>query len=484
MNTPLRRLTVVVFVMFLVLMGSTTWIQYGQAGSLNADQRNSRSIYREYDRPRGPIVVGSESVAFSEPVDTAFGYLREYTNGPLYAPVTGYFSPTLISTGIERASNDVLNGTADSLLWARIRALVTGGAGDGGTVELTIDSAVQQAAWDALGDQRGAAVALDPKTGEILAMVSKPSYDPNLLASHTSADVSAAYSELLAAEGDPLLNRAIGGRTYAPGSVFKLITTAMLLESGEYDADTEVPAPTEYQLPGSSATIRNPGGLQCGQGETVTLAYALQQSCNTPFAQLAAEIGPDALIEQATEFGFYQDFDIPLPVAQSVVGSDLDAAQTAMSAIGQFDVQTHPLQIAMVSAAIANDGVLMKPYLIGTERGPTLQVTSRTEPEEFSQPLSAENAEELTAMMVSVVAAGTGSPAQIEGIEVAGKTGTAESGTDSPHAWFTAFAPADDPQVVVAVMVEYGGDAGSEASGARVAAPIARQMILAALEGS
>ncbi|SEE79825.1 peptidoglycan D,D-transpeptidase FtsI family protein [Ruania alba] len=484
MNTPLRRLSVLVIVMFFALMGGATWVQFFQASELNADSRNVRTLYRDYGRDRGPIVVDGEPIAASEPVDDPFGFQRVYPNGPLYAPVTGWYGLYQL-TGLERSAHTVLNGTDDSLLLSRIRTLFTGAEQGGGTVELTIDPAAQQAAWDALDGRRGAAVALDPETGAILAMVSRPSYDPNVLAGHSTAEVSEAYTALVEDEGDPLFNRTIGGNLYAPGSTFKLIDLAMLLESGEYQPDTEIEAPTEYLLPGTQDTrLRNPGGGTCG-GETVTLEYALQESCNTPFAMLAVEHGAEALRTQAEAFGFGEPLTVPMGVTPSQFPADPDPAQTAMSAIGQFDVRVTPLQMAMVSAAVANDGQVMRPHLIATERGPDLQVTSRAEPEVFAEPISASTAATMTDLMVNVVANGTGAPGQIAGVDVAGKTGTAETGSEedvAPDAWFTAFAPAEDPQVVVAVVVEDGGAFGDEGTGASVAAPVARQIMQAVLE--
>lgn len=484
MNSPLRRLSVVVLAMFVLLMGNATWVQYGPpAGALNDDPRNVRTIYREFGRDRGPIVVAGDQVAYSEAVDDPFGFQRIYTDGPLYAPVTGHFSIVFQSTGVERYANDVLNGTDASLLLQRIQQLFTGGSQQGGSVELTIDPAAQQAAWDLLGDQRGAVVALDPRTGAILAMVSKPSYDPSVLAGHSTSAVNEAWQELLEDPDDPMVNRTIAGDLYPPGSTFKLVDLAMILESGEYTPDSEVPAPTEYTPPGTSTPIRNPGGAVCGNGTTATLTEALRVSCNTPFSSLAVQMGADALQEQAEAFGFNQDLEVPMRVTPSVFPSDLNDPQLAQSAIGQFDVRATPMQMAMVSAAIANDGVLMTPYLVATERGPNLDVTGTAEPTVFSRPISAATASMMTEMMVNVVDNGTGYPAQIAGVEVAGKTGTAQSGIEgvAPSAWFTAFAPADDPQVAVAVVVEEGGDLGNEATGSRVAAPIAAGVIQAVL---
>lgn len=484
MNNPIRRVFGVVLLMFLVLMVAATSIQYAQAPALNADGRNVRTLYREIGRDRGPIVMAGEPVAVSVPVDDAYGALRTYPMGELMAPVTGYFSVVHGLTGLERAENAVLNGTSSSLLMERVQALFTGEQPQGGSVELTIDPAAQAAGLQAFGDQSGGAVAIDPRTGAILALISTPSFDPNRLASHDISAVTQAVNELQADPARPLDNRAIAGRLYPPGSTFKLITAAALLESGRYDPDSQVPAPTTYQLPGSSAELGNPGGAPCGSGDTVTLEYALEVSCNTPFAMLAVELGDDALREQAEAFGFGRELEIPLRTTPSIFPAEPDRAQTAMSAIGQFDVRATPLQMAMVSAAIANGGELMEPHLVARTRGPDLEVLRETEPDVLSRPMSTENAAQLRDMMVNVVANGTGRPARISGVDVAGKTGTAQTSPGQPpHAWFTAFAPADDPQVAVAVVVESGGDLAGEATGSRVAAPIARAIIQAVLQG-
>ncbi|MBI9113840.1 peptidoglycan D,D-transpeptidase FtsI family protein [Sanguibacter suaedae] len=483
MNVPIRRVAIVMLAMFLVLMAATTWIQYVQASSLNNDPRNVRTLYREYGNNRGSIVVGGEEIALSTPVEDVFGYQRSYTNGELYAPLTGYYSVVYGRSALERSANGYLNGSSDSLWWSRVQNLISGEDPQGSSVELTIDPAAQQAAWDALGNQRGAVVALDPATGAVLAMVSKPSYDPNLLAGHTSADVTDAWNTLQSDEGDPLVNRAIAGNTYPPGSTFKLVTAAAALENGTVDADTLIDAPDQLQLPQSSSVLRNFGGSTCSGSGTMTLADALRISCNTAFGQLGIDVGDDALAEQAEKFGFGSELSIPMRVTPSRFptgpeGKGLDGAQTALSSIGQFEVAVTPLQMAMVSAAIANDGELMTPYLIQQVRTPDLDVAFEASPSEFSTPISSETATALSEMMVGVVRDGTGTAAQISGVQVAGKTGTAENREDAPpHAWFTGFAPADDPQVVVAVVIENGGDAGSEATGGRLAAPIARSVM-------
>lgn len=489
MNAPIRRVSIVVVAMFLVLMVALTSIQFFQASDLSADPRNARNTYRENGRDRGPIIVAGDPVAFSVPVDTPYRFQREYSAGPLYAPVTGFSSVVFGQSGIERAANPVLNGTAPALWRQRLAQLVTGRQPQGGSVELTIDPAVQQAAFDALGDREGAVVALDPRTGAVLALVSTPSFDPNLLASHDVTEVQAAWDALLADPADPMANRAIAGLTYPPGSTFKLLDVATALTADpELTPDTRIPAPNSVTLPGSSATISNPGGAVCDDGETATLRRAFEQSCNTPFVEMVLDLGAEALTEQAEAFGFGQDLQIPLTVTPSRLGDLADPASLAQSAIGQHSVRVTPMQMAMVAAAIANDGVLMKPYLIETERETDLTVVSRTSPSVLSEPITPQVAATLTDLMTGVVSSGTGTLAQIPGVSVAGKTGTAESGisdgttASNPHAWFTAFAPADDPQVAVAVLVVNGADlASGDYTGGRLAAPIARQVMQAAL---
>ena len=482
MNPAIRRLSVVVLVMFLALMASATYVQFLHADSLNADPRNRRTLYREYGTFRGPIVVDGQAIASSTPVNDPFGYQRTYKDGALYAPVTGFYSVTYGRTGIEAAENSLLNGSDNSLFWTRLGDLLAGKEQRGASVELTIRSELQKVAADALGAQRGAVVAMDPRTGEILAMVSSPSFDPNRLAGHTTADVAANYQAYLKQPGDPLVNRAIAGDTYAPGSVFKLITAAAAIDAG-YAPDTPVNAPDELALPQTSTTIQNFGGESCGPTPTPTFQYALEHSCNTPFADLAMKLGWPAIAAKAEAFGWGDKLTIPMKVTPSRLPAAPDAAETAMSGIGQFDVRATPLQIAMVGSAIANDGVLMKPYLVADTRDSTLALLSVAHPETYGTPMTPEAAHTLRDMMVGVVDEGTGAAAKIPGVTVAGKTGTAQSGTgEAPHAWFVAFAPADHPVVVVAVVVENGGNAGSEATGGKVAAPIARAVILKALD--
>jgi penicillin-binding protein A len=481
-NAPLRRLSVVVALLFVSLLVSTSWTQYVGASSISAGQGNVRQVYREFGTERGPIVVAGQPVALSTEVGGDYRFLREYPGSEVYAHTTGYYSIVYGTAGIEDARNDELAGTADSFFYSRVGQILTGTDPTGGSVELTLDPAVQQAAWDALGDQRGAVVAIEPDTGRVLALVSKPSYDPATLTSHDLGAVTEAWEALNADPARPLENRALSGRLYPPGSVFKIITAAAALESGDYTPESQLPGPAELDLPLTTATLPNYGRRPCGPDDTTTLAEAMRISCNTAFGQIGIDMGGDALREQASRFGFDSELAIPLTVAPSTVPEGLNAPQSAQAAVGQFDVRVTPMQVAMTSAAIANDGVMMRPQVVRTVRGPDLQVLEDVQPEVLGEPVSARTAEQITEMMLAVVDSGTGTSSQIAGVRVAGKTGTAQTGNEQdPHAWFTAFAPADDPQVAVAVVVENGGALGSETSGGRVAAPVARAVMEAVL---
>lgn len=483
MNGPLRRLAIVVAVLFSVLMVSDTWVQFVSSDSLNTRPGNARSLYKEYGRERGPILVAGSAVAESVKVDDPYGYLRRYPGGELYSAITGFYSVVYGATGMESAAGDQLSGTADQLFYRRIGDLLTGNQPQGASVELTINPKLQQIAWDSLGDQRGAVVALNPKTGEVLAMVSKPAYDPDLLAGHDVRKVRTARSKLLDDPTRPLDNRAIAGNLYPPGSVFKIITSAAALSDG-LSPQTQLDGPSGYRLPGSSKVLANDFSGACGSGGKVTLADALKISCNTAYASLGVQLGDEKLRAQAEKFGFGQDLRIPLKVTPSSFPATVDDAQTALSAIGQYEDRVTPLQVAMVSAAIANKGVLMQPQLVRTIRnGANLEVIDRPQPKQLGEPISPQVAAELTEMMTGVVEGGTGRRAQIDGVTVAGKTGTAQNGEDRPPvAWFTAFAPAEDPTIAIAVVVEDGGSLGDAASGGKVAAPIARDVMEAAVK--
>lgn len=482
MNKPIRRLAFVVAMLFGALLLATTWIQFVTARDLNSRPGNTRTLLNNYSRERGAILVAGSPIAKSVPTDDDLKFVRTYPSPRLYSQVTGYYSFTYgAGGGVEGAEDALLSGRSDKLFYRRVVDMLTGKAPTGASVELTINPRAQEAADKALGDQAGAVVALDPTTGAILAMVSHPQYDPSSLASHNLDSVENAWKALRANKGQPDTNRAIGGNLYPPGSTFKLVTAAAALSSGKYTEQSQVPGPASLNLPLSSADLPNANRQPCGPNDQTSLARAMEISCNTAFGSLGIELGGDALRAQAAKFGFGDSLRVPLRVEPSVV-PQLNEPQAAQAAVGQYEVRATPLQMAMVSAAIANKGTLMKPYLVKDTRNSDLDVIDETEPEKLSEAVSPEVAAALTRMMLTVVQSGTGAPAQIPGVAVAGKTGTAENVKGgAPHAWFTSFAPADDPKIAVAVVVESGGNAGSEAAGGTVAAPIARQVIEAVL---
>ena len=487
MNRPLRRVAAACVVLFALLMINANWVQVVKAGAYRDDPRNSRVLLRNYEQERGAIAVvqpdGSGRAAIAESVrtDGPLTWLRTYPGGRTYAHVTGYYSLIFGRTGLERSANEVLSGEDDRFFVRRLSDSITGREPQGGNIITTIDPAAQEVAYEALGDNRGAVVALDPRTGAVLAMVSRPSFDPALLSSFEPAEIREYYEELTSEETDPLLNRVIS-KTYPPGSTFKVITAAAALSSGDVTTETQIPSPRELDLPQTTATLRNFGGSSCG-GETITLEEALRISCNTAFGSLGLSLGDDVIREQAQDFGFGEsELRVPTSVATSVFPEDADAPQTAQSAIGQYDVRATPLQMAMVAAGIANDGEVMEPYLVREVEAPDLSRLDLVDPSVYRRAVDEDVAAALTQMMVSVVEDGSGSRAQIPDIEVAGKTGTAQHAEGrAPHAWFIGFAPADDPQVAVAVVVEDGGNLGSEATGGALSAPIARRVMSAVL---
>jgi len=491
MNDSLRRVSVTVLLLIVVLLVNATITQVFRADGLRADPRNQRVLLDEYSRQRGQITAGGQLLAYSVSTNGHYRFLRVYPNPFVYAPVTGFYSLRYSSTGLERADDGILNGSDQRLFGRRLADFFTGRDPRGGNVDTTLVPRVQQAAWDAMqqgcsgGPCKGSVVALEPSTGRILAMVSSPSYDPNQLASHESEQQGAAWTRLRDDPNSPLTNRAIS-ETFPPGSTFKVVTAAAALQAGVPDS-VQLTAAPQIQLPNSTATLENYGGTPCGDGPTAPLRDAFAKSCNTAFVELGTKIGGDALRTTASAFGLDTPPEpIPLEVAQSTIGPMIDAAAVGMSSMGQKDVAVTPLQNAMIAAAIANNGVVMQPYLVDSLKGPDLANVSTTGPRQLQRAVSPLVAAKLTDLMVGAEQ-NTQQKGAIPGVQIASKTGTAEHGTDPrntpPHAWYIAFAPAQSPKVAVAVLVENGGDRLS-ATGGALAAPIGRATIAAALQGA
>jgi penicillin-binding protein A len=489
MNASLRRISVTVMALIVLLLINATLTQVFTADGLRADPRNQRVLLDEYSRQRGQITTDGQLMAYSVPTNSRFRFLRVYPNPFVYAPITGFYSLRYSSAGLERAEDPVLNGSDQRLFGRRLADFFTGRDPRGGNVDTTINPRLQQVGWDAMqkgcgGPCKGAIVALEPSSGKILALVSSPSYDPNLLSSHNTEEQTQAWQRLRDDPASPLTNRALT-QTYPPGSTFKVITTAAALQAGATEDEQLTSAPT-ISLPDTTATLENYGGTPCGAGPTVSLHEAFARSCNTAFVQLGLRTGTDALRSTAHAFGLDVAPDpIPLQIAASTVGPVPDAAALGMSSIGQKDVAMTPLENAAVAATIANDGVMMQPYLVERLQGPDLANIGTIAPQAQRRVVSTQVAAKLTELMVGAEQV-TQQKGAIPGVQIASKTGTAEHGADPrntpPHAWYIAFAPAQTPKVAVAVLVENGADRLS-ATGGALAAPIGRAVIEAALQG-
>jgi peptidoglycan glycosyltransferase len=481
-NGPIRRIAFVLLAVLGMLVLNLTYLQVVAGPRYRDDLRNPRVAADRSATERGPIVTREGVVLAQSTPDpnSALDFVRLYPEGELYAHPVGYSSLLFGDTGLEREYGRVLSSNRDLTMSGIIDAILGRGEGAEG-IRLTLSRAAQEAAAGALGSQKGAVVAIEPRTGEVLALYSSPAFDPAVL---LGTDPTAG-DELAADEDQPLLNRALD-QVLVPGSAFKIITAAAALESGAANPDTRYDDPAALALPGSTAVIRNADRGPCEDGVSVTLATAFRRSCNTVFGQIGIDIGAEVIGETAEAFGFGDDLPFDLPVVASVfpTGSLVgDPAATAQSAIGQRDVQATPLQMALLSAAVANGGVIMRPYLVSERFDRDLNITSQEQPVELQRAISPGTAAVLTGLMQDVVEQGTGRAAAIPGALVGGKTGTAEVPGGLPHAWFTGFAAADDAAIAVAVVVENGGAAGAEGTGGTVAAPIARAVMRAWLEG-
>jgi penicillin-binding protein A len=489
-NRPIKKIAIFCLALFAALFVNANYIQVVKASAYAAHPDNQRNLIYAYKIQRGEIIVGNQPVAESVPSTGSLKYLRKYPEGSLYAQATGYFSIDFGSTSVENYENNLLSGKDSRLSTQQLLASLDGRPKAAGSVVLTLNAAAQTAAYQGLQDAgdgkeiEGAVVALDPTTGAILALASAPSFDPNTLATHDQTAEQKAATEL---EEDPLqpkLDRAIS-QTYPPGSTFKIITSATAMTDGVSGApvneNTSIQAPTQtLSLPGSTSTISNDSGETCA---STTLIQAFTQSCNTVYGQLGLDLGGSSIQTEAQKWGFNAAGpQIPMPVATSVFPSNLSQPQAAQSAIGQYDVRMTPLQGAMMAAGVADGGVIMQPYLVKQELDTKGNVLSTTSPQQMYNPITSDVAGELKDMMISVVDNGTGTAAQIDGVQVAGKTGTAQRGVgQTALAWFVSFAPANDPKVAVAVLVQDDNPGAGDVYGGSLAAPIAKKVIQAVL---
>ncbi|MEU5456069.1 penicillin-binding transpeptidase domain-containing protein [Streptomyces globisporus] len=482
MNKPLRRIAIFCGILVMALLIRDNWLQYVRADELNSHKYNRRVEIERYAHERGDIIVDGKAITGSaETEDSDFRYKRVWKNGPLWAPVTGYSSQAFDSSQLENLEDGILTGNDDQLFFDRTLSMFTGEKKRGGNIVTTLNGDAQKAAFKGLGDKKGAVVALDPKSGAILSLASTPSYDPSVFAGNSMKD-SDNRQKLLKDKDKPMLNRALR-ETYPPGSTFKVVTAAAALENGFYDdIDAKTESPLPWTLPQSTTELKNEGSIPC---KDASLREALRWSCNTVFGKMSDDLGNRKMIEQTNKFGFNKEVFTPVRADASIYPED-NKPQNAMAGIGQASNRTTPLQMAMVASAIANDGKLMQPYMVAERQAPNLDPVYTAEPEELSRALSGENAQKVQQMMETVVEDGTGTNAQIPGVTVGGKTGTAQHGlnnSEKPYAWFISYAKTDNGSpVAVAVVVEDGNANRDDISGGGLAAPIARDVMKAVID--
>lgn len=478
MNRYIRRVAFTTLVLFGAVFINLNLIQLINAESLASSNNNQRLLLKEYSIERGPIIsADGVTLAESQPTPAEnLRFLRVYPNPRDWAHVTGFYSFIFGREGIELSHNEELTGRGGPLTMQDLQDSLLQGGRRGHSVYLTIDSRVQKAAVDGLGDRRGAVAAIDPSTGAVLALASFPGYDPNLISSHNPKQIRETWVAFENDPAKPTLRRATQ-QSYPPGSTFKVVTAAAALEHG-IGPQTVFPPATEYLPPQTDKTINNFGNSRCG-GD---MAEALRVSCNIYFAQIGAQLTGADFAETAEAFGFGSRLPIDIRSAASRIPSERNLrspAFRAQASIGQFDVTATPLQMALVAGAVANQGKVPQPVLLQKVLDARQTEIERSVPKVWREAMSPANAETIKQMMVNVVDKGTGRTARIEGVQVGGKTGTAQAGQEgaAPHAWFIAFAGVDFPRIAVAVVVENGGDLGNEATGSRLAAPIAKAVI-------
>jgi peptidoglycan glycosyltransferase len=481
MNRQIRRVAVFVLALFLLMFSAPFYWQVVEGDKLANDPRNARKLFKEYSLERGKMVLpDGQPVAISVATPDALKFQRTYPQGEHYGMVTGYYSLVFGSSLAENAFNTYLVGKAPEQFAQNLVDLFTARSSPGGTLRLTLDPNAQATAEQELGRRKGAVVALDYKTGKVLAMTTFPRYDPNQLSSHDSDKIRANWNRLLKDPSQPLLNRATDA-LYPPGSTFKVITASAALEDG-ISPDQPLPSPNAYTPPKTTKPIRNFGGEVCSPSGQLNMTDALTISCNTTFAALGNRIGAAKLSDEAEKFGLNAESPYQLRAATSSIPHDLDPPATAQSAIGQRDVRVSPLQMVTVAATIANGGKRMAPHVVDAVIDNDGKRVKTFANQSEGQAIPGDVAEQVKGMMAQVVLRGTGTSAKIPGVQVFGKTGTAQNATGAaPHAWFIGFAEQGDRSIAVAAIVENGGDIGSEATGGKVAAPIAKAVMQAYL---
>ncbi|MEA2507847.1 MAG: penicillin-binding protein [Actinomycetota bacterium] len=481
MERQIRQVAIVLLIAFGALFIQLNYIQIFAAERIAANPANVRALLQQYSIKRGDIVTyDGVRIAHSRATHQKLKYVRTYPQGELYGQLTGYYSILYGADRLESSYNNELLGRNSTLSMQDIQDRFLGGGQQGDDLRLTINSKLQEAARAALGTNRGAIVAIEPQTGQVKAMWSNPSFDPNPLASHDSKTARRYFNSIKGACPTSRLCDLATSYGYPPGSTFKIVTATAALDTGKYNPHSKFPDPNPLILPQTPQTLTNFSHTACNGGQPIDFFTAITISCDTTFAILGLRIPAD-IHTYAQRFGFNSaiPFDIPTqPSSYPKVKSDNRPFQ-AYDAIGQGNTRATPLQMALVAATVANGGVEMRPQLVYQVIDPKGGIVRGYQPQDLGRVMSPKTSAELTQMMVSVVQKGTGTTAQIPGVQVAGKTGTAQTGVQgtNPHTWFICFAPATNPKIAVAVLVEHGGTFGSEATGGAVAAPLARQVL-------
>ncbi|MCT7353909.1 penicillin-binding transpeptidase domain-containing protein [Streptomyces sp. 15-116A] len=484
MTRYIRHAAVFCALLLVALLVNAARVQLVRAEAYRDNPANRRDTIARYHQPRGDILVDGRPVTGSRDTGEHLRYERTYSDGPLYAPVTGFASQEYGTSLLEHTEDALLSGTDPVLAPLPLWNEYTRSRNAGGDVETTIHPEAQRAAFEGLRSRKGAVAAVEPATGRILALVSVPSYDPELLSGNgeTARD---AWARLNADPDRPMLNRAVR-QTYPPGSTFKVVTAAAALDAGVVtDLDKPTDSPDPYVLPGTTTRLTN-GSKGC---EDASVREAFTFSCNTVFAKLGVRTGVADMTSTAHAFGFNDaDLRMPFPVARSTFDTTVDRAQLALASIGQYNTRATPLQMAMVAAAVAGDGQVREPYLVERTTRANGGTVSTTGSRPVRRAMQLSTAMRMQELMRGVVEKGTGSRAAIPGAVVGGKTGTAQHGlgnSGTPYAWFVGWAQARNdiqPRVAVAVVVEDAAANRREISGGGTAAPIARSVMRAVLD--
>lgn len=483
MNRQIRWVGLAMLALFTALFAQLNYIQVVRAGAIDHNPKNSRLANKEFSADRGDIISADGVVlAHSAPANDTFKHQRQYPTGDLFAHTVGFFSFTYGEDGAERQFDADLTGKNAPLQLPKSFGQLFVKQNKAQNVTLTLSNKLQQIAKQALGQRKGAVVAINPSNGALLALWSYPSFDPNPLANHDQQQVRQAWSADNANPDKPFLPRGFRER-YFPGSTFKVVTTSAVFDHAPDLASKSYPFLSSLPLPQTAGqSLRNFGNEVCGG----TLPNLLRVSCNTGFAQIGMDMGGDNLTAEAQAFGMMQAPPLDLPAAAASFfptgGFKHDLPGLAKSAIGQQNVQATPLEMALIAAGIANGGVIMRPHVLASVADSQGRTVRTYQPKPWLTATSQQTASQVRDLMVGVVTSGTGTAAQIPGVTVAGKTGTAQTGTGTVHTWFVCFAPANAPKVAVAVLVE-NQPGVNEATGGVIAAPIAKTVLQAALAG-